>query len=429
MMIFIYALLIWHGTAAVEPNPSRSLKTSTKLKYYHYSVEGIKDTLALSKETKLFQRERENRSSTVRIPGFHKKVLFAHHSPSKDIHISREVAKGKLFEQNEVVAVAEHIEKIVEEYDLLFVKDSAYNLGFIDFGANIGMYSVGVGAIALGRLPVTIFSFEPMSMNIALLTSSLRQNKLSNVYMFPYGLTDSGDLGDTLTFAIDPNNKGGSRVTDDASKGELVQIETVHLDLFTTILKEQYPAMYQSWSHAVWVKMDVEGFEPALIRGARNSLFSNSEMDPCFITLEFWQNPKEIATALMEAGYARVSFDWKSIAQNKRYTRKQALEEYGWNAAFAKVDAEECVLRKVNSIKKLRAQLQQQETAGEEKSGMHVAYDPVGPSESKWCFTNSQITGICFVMVVLVGLAIYCGWNNRYWRYRLCPNHWHPHRQ
>jgi len=278
-----------------------------------------------------------------------------------DIHVSGAVSRGALFEQNAVVALSNHIELILntlkEQRQPMDVANSIpHRFGFIDIGANIGMYTVGLGARFLDLFPsVAIFAFEPSDDNLALLSSSLRQNKLSNVYLYPYGLAESGNLGDTVSFVVDAKNKGHNHVAGDHSWSEvdshIVQIETVPLDAFSQILKERHPDLHQSWSNALWLKMDTEGLEPFIIRGGRQSLFSNSAMDPCFVKLEFMKHKQEIVGLLMDAGYQMVStFNWATIAQPHRYTRTQAMSRPETDVIFAKRNVEECVRNKMQIL-------------------------------------------------------------------------------
>ncbi len=108
--------------------------------------------------------------------------------------------------------------------------------------------------------------------------------------------------------------------------------------------------MYKSWSNALWLKMDTEGLEPFIIRGGGQSIFSNSDMSPCFIKLEFMKHKEEIVDLLMRAGFDMVRMDWRSIGQKQRLTRDQAIRSGDWDAIFAKRDAEQCVRRKLESI-------------------------------------------------------------------------------
>jgi len=350
--------------SAKDQDPARSLRESSpKLKYYHYSPDGSGDHLSLSEDTKRFQREREAKPKSIAVSDFdqvtgatvdgvNKKVSFVHYEVKDDVHISGSLRAGKLFEGQGVVGIAKEYERVMAQYDVSFVKESPYNLAFIDFGANIGMYTVGISSIALDRVPLTVFAFEPMDRNLALLSASLRLNELSNVYLFPYGVTEFAKLGDTEKVVVGSVNKGGTGVVldfdendeDKDSKAVIKEIETLCLDEVTQMLKDQFPELYGNWINAVWIKMDIESLEPSAIRGGGNSLFSNSTMDPCYVHIEFTSNQKEIQSVLEAVGYERISADSISMPPTPQDT------------LFAKQDAEECLLRKTTKIKQLRAQ-------------------------------------------------------------------------
>ena len=346
------------GTEITEQNVTTMNETPSELKYFHFSTEDPQDGIKWSPKMRSLQAEREPLGVHIRVFPWEQSVFFAHHDPKVDLYVSGALSRGSMFEESSVIAVASHLDLILSALQVPVNDLAPHQLGFIDIGANLGVYSAGLGARFLHRFPsLDIFAFEPSDENLALLTSSLRQNGLSNVYLYPYGLTESGNLGDTVSFVVDTENKGHNHVEGNHSwsehDGETVQIETVPLDVFTEILKDQHPEMYRSWSNAVWLKMDTEGLEPYIIRGGGKSLFSNSEMDPCFIKLEIIQHKEEIYTLLTNAGYEMVHFDWNSIAQQHRYSREEVTNHRDWDATFAKKDAEECVRRKLKNLELL----------------------------------------------------------------------------
>jgi len=354
---------IWKGLQTVYKftQPRRRLTwwneptfstTESTLRYYHHSSAPwtTTDLIKWTEEMRQLQTAREARVAHIKVIELQRTVLITHHDPYQDIHVSGAVSRGQLFEQPSVVALSNHFEMILNQFN---VQKSAKDVAFIDIGANIGMYTVALGARFLDLFPsVSIFAFEPSSENLALLSSSLRQNRLSNVYLYPYGLAESGNLGDTVSFVVDAVNKGHNHVAGDHSWSEvdshIVDIETVPLDAFSNILKERHPDLYRSWSNVLWLKMDTEGLEPFIILGGRQSLFSNSKMDPCFVKLEFMKHKKEIVDLLMDAGYQMVSqFNWASVAQPHRFTRTQAANRPDLDAIFAKRDVERCVRNKM----------------------------------------------------------------------------------
>ena len=350
--------LLWWESLASSP-------TTSEIKRFHFSTTQTVDGIKWSQKMRNLQVTRERRTAHVHVNPWQQTVLFAHHDPRVDLHVSGALSRGSMFEENAVVAVAKHLDLIFNALQVPKDNIAPHRLGFIDIGANLGVYSVGLGARFLRRFPsLDIFAFEPSDDNLALLTSSIRQNKLSNIHLFPYGLTESGNLGDTVSFVIDAKNKGHNHVEGDHSwsevDGQTVKIETVPLDVFNKILENRHPEMYQSWSNAVWLKMDTEGLEPYIIRGGQKSLFSNSEMDPCFIKLEFAKHKEEIYTLLVDAGYEMVHFDWNSIAQHRVYSRQEAINKPDWDATFAKKDAGKCVRRKLENAHGTSADIEKQ---------------------------------------------------------------------
>ena len=276
------------------------------------------------------------------------------------------------------------------------------------------VYTVGFGSIFMNRTPINIFGFEPTPTTVALTISSLRQNHLSNAYLFPYALTDSAKLGDTVTFVTNRLNKGHNHLDGDQSwagwhdDAVTIQVDAVTLDLITEILRDSFPAMYDSWSNALWLKMDTEGLEPTITRGGRQSLFSNSEIDPCFIKTEFKEHKEDSVNLLMASGYDMVDFEWNSISQNKRYSKEDAIQTDG-DVFFAKKDALECVRRKVDKFQTLNKKRPPMESN-------IVEAKTDGSFGSIW---------VIVMVVLVVGWVVYYGWNKRH---RYYPNRWRPHR-
>lgn len=276
------------------------------------------------------------------------------------------------------------------------------------------MYTVSLGAHFLNRVPINIFAFEPTNTTGAMLSSALFQNKLSNVYMLPYGVTDSGNLGDSASFVIFSGNRGHNHLQSNLTwdqHGQLVEIETVPIDRLTEILRDRHPLMYSSWTNALWLKMDTEGLEPTVIGGGQKSLFSHSDIGPCFISmdnLECAYHTPEINELLSNGGYNLVDFDWKSIEQNK-YVSEEAIN-VGFHkrkgmlppvCVFVKKPVTECVRRKVD---KLKRQWVQREFDGDEPRN----------------YTKTAIIPIVILVVVMGFGWIYRALLRQYCRY-YCP--------
>ena len=281
------------------------------------------------------------------------------------------------------------------------------------------MYTVSLGAILNHRTPITLFAFEPTTETMSILASSLRQNNISNAYLYPYGLTDSGDIGEKASFVIDEKNKGHNHLKGDQSwsqnDGETVDIETATLDGITEMFRDHYPAMYDGWSNALWLKMDTEGLEPTVIRGGLKSLFSNSDLDPCFIKTEFKEHKERIYKLLSDVGYQIVDFDWNSIAQHKRVPPQQAFIQEEWDAIFAKKDSLECVRRKVDKFKSF--------ITNRHKMDKFKSLNTKRLEQRMEIERRKNIWWFCSILMALVFL--FYAWNNRHKYY---PTSWHRKR-
>lgn len=122
-----------------------------------------------------------------------------------------------------------------------------------DVGANIGLT-----AMLFSQLARKTFAFEPAPSTFALLQANLDTNKISNVEAHNIGMGDKPEQ-QTITFAS--SNRSGGFVSDtlklDAGHvSETIRLET--LDRF----------FHDSADKPDFIKLDVEGFEPRVLRGA-----------------------------------------------------------------------------------------------------------------------------------------------------------------
>ncbi len=126
-----------------------------------------------------------------------------------------------------------------------------------DVGANIGMT-----ALLFSQLARKTFAFEPSPSTFAFLRSNLDSNKAVNVDAHNLGMGDQHEQ-QTITFA--PSNRSGGFVSDTLKLTaghitETIEIET--MDRF----------FYNHADQPDFIKLDVEGFEPRVLRGARSVL-------------------------------------------------------------------------------------------------------------------------------------------------------------
>lgn len=131
----------------------------------------------------------------------------------------------------------------------------------LDIGANIGCTS-----ILFGDLARHVFSFEASPSTYQYLKANIAQSGLGNIETFNIGLgSERGES--TLTYA--PDNRSGGFVSDhtQASAGHIVE----------KIVIEPADELVRTLSipRVDFIKLDVEGFEGQVIKGAQQLLSMN----------------------------------------------------------------------------------------------------------------------------------------------------------
>ena len=162
----------------------------------------------------------------------------------------------------------------------------------IDIGANLGLLSV----LLAKRNPETIiYAFEPNPSTFRALRQNLIRNRAYNVLPKEAAISD---LDGAVAFNADSVNRATASITSDlVPNREYVRCE--RLDSFVRENKIQEIA---------FLKIDVEGFESAVLEGARHTV---QNVRPAVVMFEVCpilakQNgfdPREPARTLREAGY------------------------------------------------------------------------------------------------------------------------------
>jgi FkbM family methyltransferase len=139
----------------------------------------------------------------------------------------------------------------------------------LDIGAHIGYYTV-LCARAVGEMG-KVYAFEPSSKSAGLLTENVRLNKLDNVVIVKKAVGDAS--GPTSLYLA--GDSGDHRVFDSRDGRAIVSTESTRLDDIKA-LREQT---------VQFIKMDVQGSEASVLRGARELLERSSDV---VIMTEFW---------------------------------------------------------------------------------------------------------------------------------------------
>lgn len=127
----------------------------------------------------------------------------------------------------------------------------------VDVGANIGWTALCMASLAKDGW---VMAFEPDQVNHAACTKNISGNSLPNIELFQVAL---GDTKGTVQLEVrTPSNLGGNRVAPKGGGGG-AEVSSCPLDHMTA----QFPD-----AHVDLIKIDVEGYELKVLRGAIETL-------------------------------------------------------------------------------------------------------------------------------------------------------------
>lgn len=181
----------------------------------------------------------------------------------------------------------------------------------LDVGANIGYYSLNFAKKASTG---SVFSFEPDKKNFQKLIQNIELNEFPNIYVYQIALGSKNK--EVNIERVDPKNSGANRIA-------------VHSRLNTSKVNMM---TLDNWSEPFnfkgidWIKIDVEGWELEVIKGAKKIL--SSHKPKLFIELSdinlknYGSSPKKLLELLFSLGYV-IIFDTNN---GKRYYPNSYLE-------------------------------------------------------------------------------------------------------
>lgn len=129
----------------------------------------------------------------------------------------------------------------------------------LDIGANVGDWTISMAARVgpLGR----VIAFEPVPYLAETIVKTARVNRQSWVDVQQLAL---GTIDGTTEFSVERGNSGGSRLGRIEGDFSHITVNTARLDSFF--------GSRPDINRVDFIKIDVEGFEEAVLRGARASL-------------------------------------------------------------------------------------------------------------------------------------------------------------
>lgn len=212
--------------------------------------------------------------------------LFETHGHS-DIYISYSIISGGVWEQTTTRLL---LELLGNDADL------------VDVGANIGWHSVVAGHRLGDR--GRVHSFEPEPRNLAKLRTNVALSSLGNVVVNGWALSD-GSRADMLSLSED--NLGDHRLGARRAGRDAVSVAVRRLDDYAGIR-----------SRPLVVKLDVQGSEWHVLRGARKLLASHPheivllcEMSPMMLR-ECGASVDGLCGLLVEGGFLAAVIDQRT---------------------------------------------------------------------------------------------------------------------
>lgn len=180
------------------------------------------------------------------------------------------------------------------EEELLFVIDALSDGdGFVDVGANIGIYSMCAAARG-----AKVVAFEP----VAAARNAFEANVALNGYGERVQVLDCALSDENTSLRITSNLESSNHLVrnGESGSGEIVSVR--RLDDLVAERRDVFPERISV------VKVDAEGFDANVLRGAGRTL---AEHRPA-VVVEIWAGGREVRDALEPLGYAMLHYDAKS---------------------------------------------------------------------------------------------------------------------
>lgn len=152
---------------------------------------------------------------------------------------------------------------------------------FYDIGANVGLYSLYASYKHLDR--IKIFSFEPMSQNIATLSKNIYINKLKNITPYCLAISDK----ESIKKLFIPHNRfesSGNRAqfnTDEKIATELAEKPIIHFEGSIGVSIDELCFKY-NLPIPNYIKIDIDGKELDVLKGA-TKILKESELKSILI--------------------------------------------------------------------------------------------------------------------------------------------------
>ena len=210
---------------------------------------------------------------------------------------------------------------IYEKSESKFIKSICFEgMNILDIGANIG-YHTAIFSQLVG-VNGTVISIEPDEESYKYLSKSIDSFNYKNVFSFRLAASDTKQK---LPLFISKDNRGDNRLYSTNQKRNSIIVECLTID---ELLKDN------KIENLDLIKIDVQGYEPKVLKGMRNIVKSSKEL---ILLSEFWPkgilqaggNPKEFLGILRNMHFQL--FELKkngSLIPLKPSNDKQFIKKY-----------------------------------------------------------------------------------------------------
>lgn len=170
----------------------------------------------------------------------------------------------------------------------------------LDVGANIG-FVTGLCSYKLGPLG-KVWAFEPNPIVIPRLTKNIQHNQFVNTTFYPFALSDSNKEGYLELPEMFSYNQGVAYIKNGTHSSNAIKIDLRKLD-----------DMIDAHTIINVLKLDVEGHELSVLRGAKKVLKNKQIINIVYEDHDPY--PSQIANVLIDKGYTiyRMEKGWLNL--------------------------------------------------------------------------------------------------------------------
>ncbi len=199
-----------------------------------------------------------------------------------------------------------------------------------DIGANIGLHSLYASKLVGSNGKV--FSFEPVKKTYERLKENVEQNNINNIYSYNIALSDQNGK-ETITTSLDGFDAWNSIAGNQKIIGENFSEETIIMRTIDDFVKE-----HCSNIKIDFIKIDTEGWELNVLKGAKDYLTNNDPILMVEYALNVLENfdrkLEDIYDVLTDYGYNLYRYNHKRDS----FTKVERGVEMRWTNIIASKD-------------------------------------------------------------------------------------------